>query len=113
MPLFLIFIIFNNHSHSTIIHSFVLHHSPRPVFLYPHRFFAQQEKNLHEVPSREYIEYTIINFVDDAEEGEENRNAEIEYANIQVVCSRNVRYFLNFSIRIFASIVSRSFVPRY
>jgi hypothetical protein len=21
--------------------------------LYPHRFFAQQEKNLHEVPSRE------------------------------------------------------------
>jgi hypothetical protein len=53
MPLFLIFIIFNNHSHSTIIHSFILHHSPRPVFLYPHRFFAQQEKNLHEVPSRE------------------------------------------------------------
>jgi hypothetical protein len=37
MPLFLIFIIFNNHSHSTIIHSFILHHSPRPVFLYPHR----------------------------------------------------------------------------
>ncbi len=51
MPLFLIFIIFNNHSHSTIIHSFILHHSPRPVILYPHRFFAQQEKNLHEVPS--------------------------------------------------------------
>jgi hypothetical protein len=46
MPLFLIFIIFNNHSHSTIIHSFIIHHSPRPVFLYP-----QQEKNLHEVPS--------------------------------------------------------------
>jgi hypothetical protein len=53
MPLFLIFIIFNNHSHSTIIHSFILHHSPRPVFLYPHRFFAQQEKNLHGLPSRE------------------------------------------------------------
>ncbi len=53
MPLFLIFIIFNNHSHSTTIHSFALHHSPWPVFLYPHRFFAQQEKNLHEVPSRE------------------------------------------------------------
>ena len=53
MPLFLIFIIFNNHSHSTIIHSFILHHWPRPIFLYPHRFFAQQEKNLHEVPSRE------------------------------------------------------------
>jgi hypothetical protein len=33
MPLFLIFIIFfNNHSHSTIIHSFIPHHSPRPVF---------------------------------------------------------------------------------
>ncbi len=44
---------FNNHSHGTIIHSFILHHSPRPVFLYPHRFFAQQEKNLHGVPSRE------------------------------------------------------------
>jgi hypothetical protein len=24
------------------------------VFLYPHRFFAQQEKNLHRVPSREW-----------------------------------------------------------
>ncbi len=47
-----VLIIFNNHSHSTIIHSFILHHSPRPVFLYPHRFFAQQEKNLHGVPSR-------------------------------------------------------------
>jgi hypothetical protein len=44
MPLFLIFIFFNNHSYSTIIHSFILHHSPKPVFLYPHRFFAQQEK---------------------------------------------------------------------
>ncbi len=29
MPLF---IIFNNHSHSTIIQPFILHHSPRPVF---------------------------------------------------------------------------------
>jgi hypothetical protein len=50
MPLLLIFIIFNNHSHNTTnVHSsFILHHSPRPVFLYPpHRFFAQQEKNLH------------------------------------------------------------------
>jgi hypothetical protein len=34
MPLFLIFIIFNYHLHSTIIHSFILHHSPRPVFLF-------------------------------------------------------------------------------
>jgi hypothetical protein len=56
MPLFLIFIIFNNHSHNTTnVHSsFILHHSLRPVFLYPpHRFFAQQEKNLHGAPSRE------------------------------------------------------------
>jgi hypothetical protein len=53
MPLFLIIIIFNNHSHSTIIHSFILHHSPRPVFLYSHRCFAQQEKNLHGGPNRE------------------------------------------------------------
>jgi hypothetical protein len=37
MPLFFIYIIFNNHSHNTIIHSFILHLSPRP-----HRFFAQQ-----------------------------------------------------------------------
>ncbi len=33
--LFFVFIIFNNHSHSTIILSFILHHSPRHVFLYP------------------------------------------------------------------------------
>jgi hypothetical protein len=35
MPLFMIFIIFNNHSHSTIIHTFILRNSPRPepVFL--------------------------------------------------------------------------------
>jgi hypothetical protein len=39
-------IIFINHSHSTIIHSFILHHSPRPVFLYPHRFSAQQETSM-------------------------------------------------------------------
>jgi hypothetical protein len=51
--LFDIFIIFNNHSHSTVIHSFILHHSPRPVFLYLHCFFTQLEKNLHGVPSRE------------------------------------------------------------
>jgi hypothetical protein len=51
MPLFLIYINFNIHSHSTI-HSFILHHSSRPAFLYPHRFFAQQEKNIHGVPSR-------------------------------------------------------------
>ncbi len=38
----------NNHSHSTIIHSFKLHHSPRP-----HRFFVQQEKNFYGVPSQE------------------------------------------------------------
>ncbi len=55
MPLFLIVIIFNNHSHSTILHSFILHHSPRPVFLCPHRFFAQQEKNLRGVPHRAEI----------------------------------------------------------
>jgi hypothetical protein len=36
-----------------IIHSFILHYSPRPVFLYPHRFCTHQEKNLHGVPSRE------------------------------------------------------------
>jgi hypothetical protein len=33
MPFFFIFIMFNNHSHSTIIHSFILHHSPRPCLL--------------------------------------------------------------------------------
>ncbi len=38
------FIIFNIHSYNTIIHSFILHHLPRPVFLYLHRFSAQQEK---------------------------------------------------------------------
>ncbi len=38
MPPFKIFLIFINHSHSTIIHSFILHYSSRPVFLYPHRF---------------------------------------------------------------------------
>ncbi len=51
-PFFFIFIIFINHSHNPIIHSFILHHSPSPVFLYPHRFFAQQEKNLYGVPRR-------------------------------------------------------------
>jgi hypothetical protein len=44
MPLFLTVIIFNIHSYNTIIHFFILHHLPRPVFLYPHRFSAQQEK---------------------------------------------------------------------
>ncbi len=44
MPLFLIFIIFNIHSYNKIILSFILHQSPRPIFLYPHRFYAQQEK---------------------------------------------------------------------
>ncbi len=43
---FLIFIIFNIHSYNTIIHSFILHHFPRPVFLYLHRFSDQQEKPL-------------------------------------------------------------------
>ena len=38
------FIIFNIHSYNTIIHSFILHHLPTPVFLYLHRFSAQQEK---------------------------------------------------------------------
>jgi hypothetical protein len=40
MPLFLVLTIFNNHSYSTIIHSFIFHHSLRPVFLYPDRFSA-------------------------------------------------------------------------
>ncbi len=43
---FLTFIIFNIHSYNTIIHSFILHHFPRPVFLYLHRFSYQQEKPL-------------------------------------------------------------------
>jgi hypothetical protein len=34
MPLFLSFIIFNNHSYNTIIHPFILRHLPRSVFLY-------------------------------------------------------------------------------
>jgi hypothetical protein len=38
------FISFNIHSYNTIIHSFILHHLPRPVFLNLHRFSAQQEK---------------------------------------------------------------------
>ncbi len=59
MPLFLIFIIFNNHLHSKIIHSFILHHSPRPVFLYPLRFFAQQEKNLPGVPYSKPTHYQL------------------------------------------------------
>jgi hypothetical protein len=41
---FLTFIIFNIHLYSTIIHSFILHHLPWPVFLYLHRFSDQQEK---------------------------------------------------------------------
>ncbi len=45
MPIFLIFIIFNNHSRSAIIHSLILRQSPRPVFLYPHLISAQQEKH--------------------------------------------------------------------
>ncbi len=43
---FLTFIIYNIHSYNTIIHSFILHHFPRPVFLYLHRFSDQQEKPL-------------------------------------------------------------------
>jgi hypothetical protein len=31
---------------TTIIHSFILHHFPRPVFLYLHHFSDQQEKPL-------------------------------------------------------------------
>jgi hypothetical protein len=49
MPLYLILTILtiiHTYNH-TFIHSFILHHSSRPVFLYPHRFFAQQEKTLH------------------------------------------------------------------
>jgi len=44
MPLFLKFIIFDIHSYNTITHPFILYHSPRPIFLYPHRVFAQQEE---------------------------------------------------------------------
>ncbi len=44
MPLVLTFIIFNIHSYNLIIHSFILHHLPRSVLLYLHRFSAQQEK---------------------------------------------------------------------
>jgi hypothetical protein len=43
---FFTFTIFNIHSYNTIIHSFILHHFPRPVFLYLHRFSDQQEKPL-------------------------------------------------------------------
>jgi hypothetical protein len=50
MALFLIFVISNSYSYSTIIHSFILHHSPRPAVLYPHRLFAY---SLHGVPSRD------------------------------------------------------------
>jgi hypothetical protein len=49
MPLFLIFIIFNNHSHSTIIHSFILHHSPRPVFLLSEEAMRIQEDRPREL----------------------------------------------------------------
>ncbi len=38
MPLFMIFIIFSNHSQSTIIHSFIVRNSPRPAFLYSAAF---------------------------------------------------------------------------
>jgi hypothetical protein len=44
VALFLIFIIFYIHFYNTIILSFIIHQSPRPVFLYPHRFLAQQEE---------------------------------------------------------------------
>jgi hypothetical protein len=37
----MIFIIFNNHSQSTIIHSFIVRNSPRPVFLYPATFCTE------------------------------------------------------------------------
>ena len=51
MPLFLIFIIFNNHSHITFIHPSSF--AEACLLVSSSRFFAQQEKNLHEVPSRE------------------------------------------------------------
>jgi hypothetical protein len=41
MALFMIFIIFNNHSQSTIIHSFLVRNSPRPAFLYPASFCSE------------------------------------------------------------------------
>jgi len=36
--------LFNIHSYNKIVHSFILDHLPRPVFLYLHRFSAQQQK---------------------------------------------------------------------
>jgi hypothetical protein len=41
--LMLSFIIIDTHSYITIIHSFKLHHSPRPFLLYPHRFSSHRE----------------------------------------------------------------------
>jgi hypothetical protein len=41
MPLFKIFIIFNNHTYSTIINSFNLRNSPRPAFLNPVAFCSE------------------------------------------------------------------------
>ncbi len=43
----LLFLTFSHIIHRTsyIVHSFVLHRLPRPVFLYLHRFSAQQEKS--------------------------------------------------------------------
>jgi hypothetical protein len=45
------FIIFNIHSYNTILHSFILHHLPRPVFFW--YFIAQQEKPPGVLTSRE------------------------------------------------------------
>ncbi len=44
MPLFSTFIIFNIYSYNTNILSSILHHSLKPVFLYHHRYLAQQEE---------------------------------------------------------------------
>ncbi len=44
MPLFMMFrysLIFNNHSQSTIIHSFIVRNSQRPAFLYPAAFCSE------------------------------------------------------------------------
>ncbi len=44
MPLFLSFIILNNHSYNTIIHPIILRHLPRSVFLYLHRTTQQENQ---------------------------------------------------------------------
>ncbi len=46
MPHFLTFIIFNIHSSNTSIHSFILHHLTRSVFLYLHRCSSKRRTSM-------------------------------------------------------------------